>query len=212
MQLRSPQPPRLPDPAGEYSAGYFSQLLNVLRLYFNQIGNAIGALLGPLGGTYVQSAYAEYVSTQTQTVAVINTAYAITFNTTVFENGISLASGSQITVERPGIYRITLSLQFSNNDTSIQNAGVWFRRNGTDVANSRGRFSLTEQHGGNPGHSRRDLTYTFECNEGDVLEAYWFATDTDVSLEYLPAATGPVRPAAPSATIAIAFVSADVTL
>jgi hypothetical protein len=29
------QPPRLPAPPVEYDSGYFNQLLNVLRLYFN---------------------------------------------------------------------------------------------------------------------------------------------------------------------------------
>lgn len=208
MALQNPIPPRLPDPQGQYDRTYFNTLLNVLRLYFNRLSNAIATLLGPLGATYLQAVYGEYISTVTQTIASTTTAYPITFNTVIMQNGLSLTSGNVINVEQSGIYSLSLSVQFSNNDIAIQNAALWFRQNGVDISNSRARYSLTERHSGVPGHSRRDFHTLVECTAGDTLEAYWFATNTAVSLEYLPAATLPTRPAAASASLYVAFVSA----
>jgi hypothetical protein len=212
MQLRGPQPPRLPDPSAQYSVRYIDELLKILRIYFNQLGNAIGGLLGPLGKTYLQTAYAEYSSAQDQTIASTTTAYVVTFDTTVFENGVSLVSSSQITVERPGIYQMSLTLQLANSDTALQTAGVWFRVNGVDVPNSRARFSLTESHGGQPGHMAAEIVYLFDLDEQDYVEAVWYATDTGVTLEHLPANTSPDRPAAPSAIASVVFLSARATL
>lgn len=212
MQLRSPTPPRLPDPSGEYSAGYFSQLLNVLRLYFNQLGNAIGALLGPTGSAYLQSPYGKYESLVSQTIASTTTAYAVTFNTTIFQSAVALSSGSRLAVQRPGIYRATVRVQFANAGSSIQTAAIWYRKNGVDVPGSRARFSITGSHGGSNGHIAAELSYMFSLAENDYIEAWWFADSANISLEYLPPATAPVRPAAASAAIALLFVSANVTL
>lgn len=212
MQLQNPQPPRLPDPDSSYNVRYFDELLKVLRLYFNRLGNAVGALLGPLGLTYLQTAYAEYASLQDQTIASTTTAYVVAFDTTVFERGISLVSNSRITVERPGLYQIAVTLQLANNNVATQTVGVWFRINGTDVANSRARYSVTEQHGGQPGHMAAELVNIFDLDENDYVEVVWYATSTDVTLQHLAADTSPTRPVAPSAIASLVFLSARPTV
>jgi hypothetical protein len=40
MSLKSVVAPRLPNAPDEYDAGVFNNLINVLRLYFNQLGSA----------------------------------------------------------------------------------------------------------------------------------------------------------------------------
>jgi hypothetical protein len=53
--LRPPKAPNLPNaPREGYTAGYFDQYSNVLRLYFNQIDNFAQATTIPLSGTTAQ--------------------------------------------------------------------------------------------------------------------------------------------------------------
>lgn len=212
MQLFKPTPPRLPSPPPEYEQGFMGSLLNTLRLYFNQLGNAIGALLGPLGRTYMQTAYGKYESLTSQTTASATVSNPITYTNTLFQSGVVLSSGSRLSVERPGIYRATSRVQFANTTSSIHTAAIWFRKNGVDVPGSRARFSVTETHGGSNGHMAAEISFMFSLAENDYIEAIWFADNTGVRLEYLPPDTLPTRPAAASATIALLFVSAETTL
>jgi hypothetical protein len=42
---------------------------------------------------------------------------------------------------------------------------------------------------------------------GDYVELYWATTDVAVSVEHLPSASSPTRPATPSVIATMAFVS-----
>jgi len=213
LKLLAPQPPRLPDPpeAG-YTTGYFNLLLKTLRIYFAQLGNALGAVLGNEGATYLQTVYGEYKSLVDQTIVSTTTAYVVTFNSTVFENGCTLVSGSRMTVPREGIYKLAVNLQFSSADPSIRDVTLWFRKNGVDIPNTGARFSVPERHGGVNGALGAEVVQYFDLQPNDYMEIVWYATDTDVKLEYLPAGASPTRPACASATATIIFVSAFTTL
>jgi hypothetical protein len=50
----NPVAPNLPLATRNYEALYQEQFNNVLRLYFNQLDNALGALLSNIGGSYLQ--------------------------------------------------------------------------------------------------------------------------------------------------------------
>jgi hypothetical protein len=43
--------------------------------------------------------------------------------------GIRVISDGRITVDHPGIYSFTFSIQFSNTDSSIHDINVWLRKN-----------------------------------------------------------------------------------
>ena len=58
--LRPSKAPNLPNaPREGYSAGYFDQYSNVLRLYFNQIDNFLSGLLTGTGGAAIKFPYAQ---------------------------------------------------------------------------------------------------------------------------------------------------------
>ena len=59
---------------------------------------------------------------------------------------------SKITVDYAGLYNLQFSFQFVNIDTQIHDTDVWFRKNGTNIANSNSRFSVPNSHGGVDGH------------------------------------------------------------
>jgi len=52
--LRPPKAPNLPIAPVDYRQQYQDQVLNVLRLYFNQIDNGLASLLSPAGGGLLQ--------------------------------------------------------------------------------------------------------------------------------------------------------------
>jgi len=53
-RIINPAPPNLPLGTDQYERRYQDQFSNVLRLYFNQLKNALGELFGVNGGRYVE--------------------------------------------------------------------------------------------------------------------------------------------------------------
>lgn len=52
--------PRLPAAPVEYNAQYQEQFMNILRLYFNQLDNLTGTLIGDNGGKFIQFPYGAF--------------------------------------------------------------------------------------------------------------------------------------------------------
>jgi hypothetical protein len=147
--------------------------------------------------------YGAFQDSTDQTAASTTTAYAVTFNTTDFSNGISVVSNSRITAKSYGIYNAQFSLQFANTDTQIQDIDVWFTKNGTNIANSNSRFSVPNSHGGTDGHLIAALNFWIELNANDYFELMWRTTSTAVSIQQIPTQTSPTRPATPSAIMTL---------
>lgn len=155
--------------------------------------------------------YGAFQDSTDQTAASTTAAYAVTFNTTDFSNGISVVSNSRITAKSYGIYNAQFSLQFANTDTQIQDIDVWFSKNGTNIANSNSRFSIPNSHGGTDGHLIAALNFWIELNANDYFELMWRTTSTLVSIQQIPTQTSPTRPATPSAILTVNFASSNGT-
>ena len=151
--------------------------------------------------------YGAFQDTTDQTAASTTAAYAVTYNTTDYSNGITLSNSSRLNVTNPGVYNIQFSVQFANADTQIQDVDVWFRKNGTDVAGSNSKFSVPNSHGGTNGHLIAALNYFIELAANDYIEIMWATTSTLVTIEHLAAQTSPTRPATPSVIATMTYVS-----
>lgn len=114
---------------------------------------------------------------------------------------------SKITVDYAGLYNLQFSFQFVNTDTQIHDTDVWFRKNGTDIANSNSRFSVPNSHGGVDGHLIAALNFFLDMDPGDFVEIMWHTDDVQVLIEQLPTAASPTRPATPSAIVTMSYVS-----
>ena len=155
--------------------------------------------------------YGAFQDSTDQTIASTTTAYPVTFNTTDFSNGVSVASSSRLTVKSYGIYNVQFSLQFVNTDSQIHDVDIWFRKNGTNIDNSNSRFSVPNSHGGIDGHLIAALNFWVELNANDYVEIVWSGTNTSLSIQQLPTQTSPTRPATPSAIVTVNFVSSNGT-
>jgi hypothetical protein len=97
-----------------------------------------------------------------------------------------------------GTYNIQFSVQLVNTDSSIHNANIWLRLNGTDVPYSNGQVTVPNTHGGIPGQLIQSWNYVITLAANDYIQFYWQAESTAVSIETVAAGTTPVTPVSPS--------------
>jgi hypothetical protein len=198
--------PRLPAAPNEYNAEFIEQYSNILRLYFNQLDNLTGALLGESGGRFIRFPYGAFSSDQDQ-VTTANTATLMTLNTTDFANEVSIAT-SKITVANSGIYNLQFSAQFQNTDVQLHDVYIWLKQNNVDITGSTGFVSIPNSHGGTPGHLIIGWNYFLEMDANDYVEIYWSPTDAAVTIQHLNASGTPTKPSTQSVVATLSFVSA----
>lgn len=157
--------------------------------------------------------YGAFQDSTDQTASSTTTAYAITYNTTDYSNGVYLSNSSRLNVRNYGIYNIQFSIQFKNTTNDGQDVDIWFRKNGTDVDNSNSRFHLPARRiiGNDPSHLIAAMNFFLEMNAGDYAEIMWSTTSTSVSIEHFGTSTSPTRPAVPSAIVTVSYVAPAAT-
>jgi len=98
QKLETPAPPNLAYPPEEYERRNFNESNGSLNTYFKRLTAVLGSIFGVRGSRYINAPYGAFESTVDQTAAAIATAYAMTFNTPDYSNGVSVVNNSQITV------------------------------------------------------------------------------------------------------------------
>lgn len=142
--------------------------------------------------------YGAFSDSTTQTAAIINTAYAVTWNTTSISNGVSVGTPtSRIIVDEPGVYNFQFSAQLDNTAATIVFFDLWARVNGVDVPNSNGRVRIQS----NNAELVASWEFLLQMNAGDYFELMWAADATTAVLQAF-AASAP-KPATPSVTLAV---------
>ena len=142
--------------------------------------------------------YGYFYDTTTQTAAAINTAYALTFNTTDLTKGVYLGSPtSRIYVDEPAIYNFMFSVQLDNTAGGNHLAYIWARKNGTDIAQSASQVRLKSTDG----ELVAAWNFLVTMNPGDYFELMWSVSDTAVQV-VAQAAAAPV-PAIPSVIMTV---------
>jgi len=229
MALEKFKAPALPLPTPQYDQLQFIQLVNALRIYFNQLDsltpnqaqsyradNFYGGLFSGDGYGLKLPHIAASDSTDQRTTD--DTATVVNWNTLDAGYLWTLNSPGSATAQVAGVYTIRYSLQFANTDNQQHTATVWIQKNGSDVANTSTSFSVPARKSPSiPGFITAYSEATFTMAVGDDIELYWA---TDKANVVSPAADGVymfhdaaqaspyVRPAIPSAIGSITFVSA----
>ena len=208
QQLETPSLSPLGYPPEVYERRNLNENNGALNIFARKLTSVLGSLFGPKGGKFMNNPHGAFQDSTNQTAANTTTAYAVTFNTTDFSNGVTIASNSRITVADSGIWNLQFSIQFTNTTNASQDVDVWFRVNGTNVANSNSRFGFAPRKGaGDPYHTIAALNYFVSLNATDYVEIMWRPTNIGVSIEQYAAGTSPTRPAVPSAIVTMSFVS-----
>jgi hypothetical protein len=143
--------------------------------------------------------YGEFTKLDSQSPAVINTAYEILFTNTQIANGISIGgTTSQIIVTQAGLYNIACSVQITSTNSSQKSIWVWLRLNGTtNLANSARVASITL----NNGYLVVTLNEVASLLAGDFIEVMYAADNTNVSIATIAATA--FAPAAPAVILAV---------
>ena len=210
----------LPNAPSEYDAQYIRQVIRVLETYFSQLDSntpnyaqSYTADFFYGSGVHLTFPYGQFQSQTDQTAAAIDQAYAITYDQSDFLDGVTLSSGSRLTVPTEGVYTVTYSLQFKNTTNDVQDIDIWIRKNGTDVPDTNSRFSISARKStGNPSHLIVTTPIMVELASNDYIQLMWHVTNTGVSLEHFPAVAysagvTPAIPATPSAIVQVEFMS-----
>ena len=167
-----------------------------------------GSALSINNGFYVdgnrQFNYGQFSSTTTQSGSA-DTAYSMTFDTTDFSQGISLVSGSRLTVSNTGLYNIQFSSQLHTTVNQAVDFSVWFAMTGSNIANSNTDFTIEKISGG--GYMVAALNFLTQITSGSYVELKYSKTTSQGQLQAKGIQSTPTRPATPSAIVTITQVA-----
>ena len=174
---------------------------NALQAQIVNLSNDVQGLAvsPPVTPQLKRARYGSFYDTTTQTGTTINTAKAITFNTTDLSNGVYLGTPtSRVYVDTPGIYNYDMSFQLDKTSGGVGNFYIWFRLNGVDVPNSASYIQIQ----GNNHEIFSSLNYFFDLKSGDYVEIMFSVSTLSVEVAAFPA-VAPV-PAIPSIILTVA--------
>jgi hypothetical protein len=161
----------------------------------SDIGNSANALpyTSLSGRAYIQ-AYSD-----TDQTGSVSAATAIKLENTDFGAGITITNNgsgnpTRITFAAAGTYCLTPSIQFANSAGADHTATVWFRLNGTDIANSATITTIPKVSEG--GAQFFQIVIYEQVTAGQYIEIMWLPSNVAVTVEYT--APGAIAPAIPS--------------
>lgn len=190
---------RLPPPPGAYDSSYEAQRNRLIELFSNNVyekGRDVG-IYAPAKLIYDEY-YGEFTKTNSQTPAVVDTAYALTFTNTEISQGVSLGSpASRVIVANAGIYDFSVSVQITSTNSSQKSIWVWLRKNGADIPNS-ARIASSNL---NNGYIVTAFSDVVSVAANDYFEIM-FATD-HLNVAIAPVAATAFAPATPAVSLAV---------
>jgi hypothetical protein len=137
--------------------------------------------------------YGVFSKTTDQTPAAINTEYLLTFDSAQISNGVVIGgTTSQIIVPQSGLYKIDATVQITSGSSSAKNIWVWFKKNGTAIANS-ARIITSDV---NNGYVTVALSETVSLAANEYIEMAFAADSTNVTVDNVAStAFAPTAPA-----------------
>lgn len=142
--------------------------------------------------------YGQFLDTTTQTAAAINTAQAITLDTTDLSAGVYLGTPtSRIYIDTEAIYDFQFSIQVDKTAGGTGLFYIWPRVNGTDVPNSCSQIQIQ----GNNAEIFSAANFFLDLKAGDYVEFMFAVNDTTVVLASFPASA--FAPAIPSIIVTV---------
>lgn len=157
-----------------------------------------GLQMTPPPREFKRARYGSFYDTTTQTATVINTATAVTFNTTDLSNGVFIGSPtSRIIVDSEGLYNFAISFQIDKTTGGTGQFFIFFRVNGVDVPDSAGLIRIQ----GNNAEIFSAYNLFLQLKANDYVEIMFSVDDLSVELHTI-AATPPV-PAIPSIILTV---------
>jgi hypothetical protein len=137
--------------------------------------------------------------------------YVVTISQTVASTTVQGSRLSKLVFNYPGQYYISVRLQATNQDNTVNEMEVWAKNTGVNYPLSNTRFDLPERKSASIwGHAVPAIMgiFTVEDTVTDYLEIAWWSESALVYLEHYAAGTSPTRPEIPSVVLTASFISA----
>ena len=164
--------------------------------------------VGPTGPGGALASYGSFYDSTTQTAAVVNTAYPMLLGTTAEALGVSIVSGSRITVASAGTYNLQFSAQLDKASGSSAHINIWLRKNGVDVADTSSIVAIQ----GTNAESVPAWNFVLTLAAGDYLQLMWSTDDISVQLTAVPAiAPSPAIPSVIATITQVMYLQAGPT-
>ena len=185
---------RLPLPIDDWDRVWGDQLIRAIDQNFDS------AFANIQNSAATTGYYGSFYDTTTQSAAAINTPYAMTFNSTAESNQIAVTNNSRITFKNRGTYNVQFSAQLDQSAGASHNIFIWFRKNGTDIADSASVVAVQ----GSTAELVAAWNFVITVLGGDYIEIMWAVSNTAVQIIAAPAtAFCPAIPSVIATAIAI---------
>jgi hypothetical protein len=169
---------------------------------FYAVSNTLWEELQGFGRSVPILHYGAFSDTTTQTITSIDTAYAMTFNTTDEANGVSIGSPtSRIVVDEQGVYNIQFSAQLDKTSGATGVIHIWLRKNGENVPNTASKVAIQ----GTAAETVAAWNFVIQLEPSNYVELMWASDDANVVLHAASATS--VWPAIPSVICTVTQVN-----
>lgn len=129
--------------------------------------------------------YANYKSLVAQTAVAPNTPYAVKFETTDIQSGVSILDQTKIKPAQSGLYSFDFRLQLTSGNSSAKNIYIWASKNGTAIPNSTTKVSIS----GSSTELVASWNFVYTMQNSDYFELMYAVDDTALVIN------SPVTPA-----------------
>ena len=169
---------------------------------------------GPTGPQGIQGpagpfgSFGSFYDTSIQAVTAINVPIAMKLNQVtpgiggVVANGVSVVDGSKIYVADTGVYNIQFSAQVVKSDAGDDTMDIWLAIDGTAVPWSNTSITIDAAK-----QFVAAWNFMVELTGGQFFQLMYSTADINISLQAVPAQTGPTRPGIPSVIITVTQVA-----
>jgi hypothetical protein len=169
---------------------------------FFAVSNTLWEELQGFGRSVPILHYGSFSDTTLQAITSINTAYAMTFNTTDASNGVSIGSPtSRLVVDNQGVYNVQFSAQLDETSGGTANIYIWLRKNGTNVANTASTVAIQ----GTAARTVAAWNFIIQLEPTNYVELMWASDSANTRLLAVSATS--VWPAIPSVICTITQVN-----
>ncbi|MFZ4486076.1 MAG: hypothetical protein ACOYO9_05765 [Candidatus Nanopelagicales bacterium] len=121
----------------------------------------------------------------------------------VISNGISVVSGSRITMANTGVYNVEFSAQIDKTDSGSDDIDIWLAKNGANLPWTNTRQTLV---GATEEKYIAAWNFVVGAVAGDYFELMWSSGDVNMQIVTVADAVGPVRPGVPSLIVNVTQV------
>lgn len=144
------------------------------------------------------ASYGAFSSSLDQTGS-ISAGTVMTFNSVDVADGVTVVSNSRITVPKTGIYNLQFSAQFKNVENTQEDVTIWFRVDGSDLANSATQVTIPARKSASIfGYGVAAWNIFLSLTAAQYAEIVWLPTVATLTMEHLPDSLSPAYPAIPS--------------